>query len=400
MLPGPITYTPVTVPVPPPPGETVAPTSQGFWGAVFTAGGVRQNGDRYSPHWYAGGSSALNAEQIVEGYDYIVEFGASNGRVHLFDPVFCATGVNPAGSGNYGAGDHWTTLPASGGTANGPVTTEFTLYNTNGTVLDPSDDTQVSTLPPYTSRASNQSGEFDDPDVGGPGAGDIPTGGPIADCQSDPAHNAWVTMNTGLSAAKYRLNVKTSHPGNAATAAENLWSIYVGDGGGTGSARVYGLGKMAAYSNLTGTNPTDRQRFYLAQIEAVHRGKTMEIKLFDPGDVAGGATLRIMNPDGGSYSYATFDYQADGECNSGTSDACAASGRTSIRTAVGGLSSFDNSVITITIPLSATYGDGGLTPGTETEPGWWKIEYEVAKANDTTTWQVAILENLVHLVVE
>ncbi len=400
MLPGPITYTPITEPVPTPPGETVAPTSQGFWGAILTAGGVRQNGDRYSPLWYADGSAQANAEHISDGYDYIVEVGGSNGRVHLFDPVFCATGQNPAGSGNYGAGDHWTSLPASGGVTNGPVTTEFTLYNTNGTVLDTTDDTLVSGLPPYTTRASDQSGEFDDPDVGGPGAGDIPTGPPITDCQAHPAHNKWVTMKSGLATGTYRLNVKSSQAGNNATGAENLWSIYVGDDGGPGSARVYGLGRMAAYSNLTGANPTDRQTFYLAQIEAVHAGKTMEVKLFDPGDVAGNATLRILSPDGDSYDYATFDYQADGECNAGTSDVCAATARTSIKTAVGGASSFDNSVITITIPLPTTYGNGGLTPGTESEPGWWKIEYEVAKANDTTTWEVSILENLVHLVVE
>ena len=46
------------------------------------------------------------------------------------------------------------------------------------------------------------------------------------------------------------------------------------------------------------------------------------------------------------------------------------------------------SVLTINIPLPATYGQAGLTPAGETEAGWWKIEYQVGQANDTTTWQV------------
>lgn len=401
MLPGPITYTQVTVPVPTPPGETVAPTTQGFWGAIITAGGVRRNGDRYAPQWYYSGSPASNPDHNPEGYDYIAEFGGSNGRVHLFDPVFCATGENPLGSGNFGAGDHWTDLPATGGVATGPVTTEFTLYNTRGTV-EKSDDTMVGTPLIYTTRASDQSGEFDNPANGGPGGGDVPTGAPVIPCSSSPAivaaHNNWVDLATGLPTGTYRVNVKSSQPGNAPTGAENMWSIYVGDDGGPGSARVYGEGRMLAYSNLTGAAST--QKFYLTQIGKELQGKTMEIQLFDPGDVAGDATLRIRSPDGGVYNNVSFSYQADGECRGGVSDSCAGSGQTSIRTAVSGASSFDNSVITIRIPLPTTYGNGGLRPAGETEDGWWQVEYEVGAANDTTTWEVSILENPIHLVVE
>ncbi len=409
MVPGPITYTPITVPVPTPPGETVAPTSQGFWGAIFTAGGVRRNGDRYAPRWYFTGSGTVNPDYNPEGYDYIVEVGGSNGRVHLFDPVFCATGSNPAGSGNYGAGDHWTDLPA-GGTATGPVTTAFTLYNTRGTV-EKGDDTVVGNPLTFTSRASDQSGEFDNPDPapfppggGGPKAGDIPTGAPVTRCQDDPAimaaHNKWVTDPTwtGLPTGTYRVNVTSSQAGNAATGAENLWSIYVGDDGGSGSARVYGEARMLAYSNLTGT--ASRQEFYLTQIGKELAGKTMEIQLFDPGDVKGDATLRIKSPDGNVYTYAAFSYQADDQCRAGISDSCSGASDTTIRTAIGGASSFDNSVVTIRIQLPTSYGTGGLRPAGETEDGWWKIEYEVGAANDTTTWEVSILENPIHLVVD
>ena len=38
-------------------------------------------------------------------------------------------------------------------------------------------------------------------------------------------------------------------------------------------------------------------------------------------------------------------------------------------------------------------------PAGETQSGWWKIEYQVAGGNDTTTWEVNVLGNPVHLVV-
>ncbi len=40
-----------------------------------------------------------------------------------------------------------------------------------------------------------------------------------------------------------------------------------------------------------------------------------------------------------------------------------------------------------------------MPPG-ETQPGWRKIEYQITAAgNDTTTWEVDIRGNSVHLVV-
>ena len=56
--------------------------------------------------------------------------------------------------------------------------------------------------------------------------------------------------------------------------------------------------------------------------------------------------------------------------------------------------------MTITIDLPNTYGSVGLNPPGDitTEQGWWRIEYNINAANDTTTWQVTIRGNPVHLV--
>ena len=44
--------------------------------------------------------------------------------------------------------------------------------------------------------------------------------------------------------------------------------------------------------------------------------------------------------------------------------------------------------------VQTDYGRAALWQG-----GWWQIEYNVRSGNDTTTWQVNILGNPVHLIV-
>ena len=392
---GPGTAAPTALPTPA--GEALAPTTQGFWGAVFTRGGVRRNGDRYSPEHFDPG--VINAEYIPEGYDYTIELNSAGGRVHLFDPVFCATGANASGSW-YGAGDHWTTQSSSGGTPDpgGPVTTVYTLFDQSNTPYDQTDDVQVAQLVESNQRWADQSGR-----VGSHNAGRAA----LPDCAADSHHNQWVRQDAwttpgpaALPAGRYRLNVNTSQAGNINTGAENMWSIYVGDSGAAGSARVYGGGRMVGYNNIT--SPSGFQRFYLAQVEAVHAGKTMVIELFDPGDVGQNAWIRVLSPNNNVYSYAVFDYTADPVCINGRSDSCAGAGRTQVQTYLNGSgSSFDNSVLTIEIPLPSNYGASGLNPPGDVtnEQGWWQIEYQVGAANDTTTWRVSIRGNPVHLVI-
>ena len=355
-------------------------TPQNIWGAIFTSGGIRENGDRYGPSFLGNGAGGAkgdpNPNYDPNGYDYTVELsgGASNGIVHLFDPMFCATGDNGHG-GSFGAGDHWTDHPPSQVVA--PVAVTYRLYNMNGTPLDGTDDTLVATLhyDPGTRTMGDFSGDF-----GTPANNTDPN---RQDCSANPAHNRWVTLASGLAQGMYRVNVNTTvDSANLNVGAENLFSIHVSATGG--KARVYGGGRMAAYANMD----TATSLFYLAQIEAAHAGKTMVIRLFDPGESSGDAFLRIKSPDGNAYNNVNFTWSSDdGRSGSGTQ----------IQTSVGGAAQFNNRLVTITIPLPTTYGSVGLTPPGETEPGWWKIEYQMSAANDTTTWEVAINGNPVHL---
>ena len=357
--------------------------SQGFWGAIFTSGGVRENGDEFAPKYLGNGTAGAkgdpNPDYDPSGYDYTIEVGA-NGQVQLFDPIFCATGDNGHG-GSYGAGDHWTDHVPSQVIA--PVAVTYRLYDTNGTVANTQDDgNPVASLvyDPAGKTLGDFSGNF-----GNPANASDPN---KADCSTDPAHNQWVQLAAGLPAGTYRLNVNTSlQAANADVGAENLFSIWVGASGG--QTRVYGSGRMAAYTNLDAGNQT----FYFAQIEKVHAGKTLVIQLFDPGESAGDAFLRFLSPDGNVYHYATFDWVAD-DGRSGT-------GVTSLQTSIGGQAQFNNHLVTISIDLGKSYGATGLNPPGDItdEDGWWQIEYNIKAANDTTTWQVSIRGNPVHLIV-
>ena len=277
--------------------------SQGFWGAIFTSGGLRENGDRYAPAYLGNGvtgqaKGSANPDHDPNGYDYTIEVG-DNGEVKLFDPIFCGTGDNGHG-GSFGAGDHWTDHSPSQVIA--PVAITYRLYDTNGTIANTNDDGNPIVPPLVYDPAGKTLGDFSG-DFGTPSnANDANR----QDCAKDPAHDQWVPLATGLPAGAYRLNVNTSlQTENDKVGAENLFSIWVGSAGGT--ARVYGSGRMAAYTNLDAGNQT----FYFAQIEKVHAGKTLEIQLFDPGESSGDAFLRFLDPDGDSYDYATFDWVAD-----------------------------------------------------------------------------------------
>lgn len=368
--------------------------SQGFWGAIEGQGSNRSTGDAYATGY--NGSPTLNADYDPQGYDYSIEL-PGGGSVHIYDPTFCATSDGPGG-GHFGTGDHWL------GAAT-PVSTYFRLWNTNGTPIR-GDDTLV------TSSGSMFENEYQ---------ADLITGSNFSDGgePTNPTncgegvitnssvggyyHNRWWQMATGLAAGDYRLQVTTTDPANAGEnwdeTFENMWSIYVN--GGT-DPRIYGSGRMVSYANIE----AGQQNFYLAQIDRQQgAGKTVEIRLFDPGDVGQKAWMELLSPDGNSYDPVTFSYTADNG-RSGSNVTCiqtfggsgpsAPAGCTNLTS---GGSLYQNSWITINVPLDPNYGVSGLTPSGETESGWWKVRYTVNSGNDTTTWEVSIRGNPVRLVV-
>ena len=397
--------------------------SQGFWGVAFTKGADSRNGDAYLPAGITNPDGA-NAEYDASGYPYTVEVPAGGGgKVYLFDPGFC--GMPVLGSGRAGTGDEWTTN--MGGTNPSAVSTYFNLWDDNNTPYDMTDDVLVWAS---GSTFENQK-QVDESGANGSGSPQYSSGSNgVTRCdRSTDAnyayHLKWFQIPGTLAAGNYRLQVTTTKVDtsvnglggtlvldptvNANVGAANRFGIEVTSA--SGSPRVYGGGRMAGYANVqAGT-----QKFYLAQIDRPSgAGKTVEIDLYDPGDVGGGAWLQVLNPNNNAYNAATFSYTSyfkptGAAGQSGNNVTCIETNRPS-SSPPGGIpagcpaildgsgSQFDAHWLQILIPLPATYGSTGLTPAGESDPGWWKIQYTVAGGNDTTTWQVNIRGNPVHLV--
>ena len=132
--------------------------------------------------------------------------------------------------------------------------------------------------------------------------------------------------------------------------------------------------------------------FYLALIEAAHAGKTLEIKLFDPGDISD-TVFKIRLPTTTGFIYPSFTFSTTGSsCGAPTSGGPTTSLRTSDAS---GCRYYNNQWVTISVPIPATY-TAPIPPG-EPGPGWWKIEYgTLGTGQDITTWEVNIRGNPVH----
>ena len=359
--------------------------SQGFWGVAFTKGGDSRNGDAYLPTDISN-PNGPNTEYDLAGYPYTVEVPTGGGgKVYLFDPGFC--GMPVLGSGRAGTGDEWTNN--MGGTNPAPVSTYFNLYDDNNTPYKLDDDVLV-----WASGSTFENEkQVDESGAHGSGSPQYPSGSAgITRCDraGDPNyayHLKWFQIPATLAAGNYRLQVTTTKVDtsvlggttvldaseNADVGAANRFGIEVTST--SGSPRVYGGGRMAGYANVQ----AGQQRFYLAQIDRTSgAGKTVEIDLYDPGDVGGGAWLQVLSPDGNAYNPATLSFTSRSKASgavgpSSNSATCIETNRPS-SSPPGGIpagcpaildgsgSQFDAYWLQILIPLPSTYGSVGLTP--------------------------------------
>jgi Flp pilus assembly protein TadG len=408
--------------------------SKGFWGAAITQGGNQQNGDAFLPANNGGGagfSGGANTSYSPAGYSYIIDLtNSGTGTVSIFDPTFCEMAGNGE-DGHYGTGDHWIAG------ADNSVSTYYNLYKFVDPYNNANDGTAIATSGSLFTNENQSDYGTNNKGLYGKdtaGANDCEAGAITNKTVGGYWHNKWWTLTSGLAGGqKYRLQVTTTDVNttsggttvadasvNANVNAENMFGIEVT--ATSGQPVVYGNGSMAAYNTLYSPSGVLAQNFYLAQILnnfGQANDKTVEIRLFDPGDVAGNAYMSVLEPSattgdncGGpsaatcptGYTAATFSYWADANCNvsahaNGTtpSDSCGTeaapiTGRTYFQTALNGSSSFNNTWVNIYVPLGTSY------PADPPDNGWWQIQYLVGNGNDTTTWEVNILGNPVHLI--
>ncbi len=369
---------------------------RGFWATMNTEGAANVNGDAFQPYYDTVGGATNPAYDADTYYNYAVEMpaGTTNGSVYVYDPVFCATAINK------GTADRW--FSGSGD----QVSSFFELYDSKNTLYDMTDDG----APIAQSGGLFRNVSASDDTMGGPA-----TSGTISQCRTSTDgpygdgrdyHDNWYLLASGLTGGAngtiYRLHTTSTDPANVAaqrgTDGENSYALYASATGGT--PKIYGLGAMQMFTPLSASGSAVQSEFYLAQIDAVHAGKTVEIQLWDPGDTNPlSASVEILVPNGGGWSPTTFDWTAaKGTTNTNAANCDAMAGGTgvsSVQTNVGATNgTFNGCWLTLEIPIPAGY--------TAAQSGWWKIRYTMngtGTSNDVTTWTVRIKGNPVHLIV-
>ena len=139
---------------------------------------------------------------------------------------------------------------------------------------------------------------------------------------------------------------------------ENSFALYAGATGGT--PRIYGIGAMQAFTPLSSDSTTvdTVSEFYLAQIDAVHAGKSVEIKLWDPGDTNPlRAELQILTPNSGGWAPTNLTWTAaSGTPGSASCGASSWGSGPSIITNVGATGgTYNGCWLTIQIPIPGAY---------------------------------------------
>ncbi len=347
---------------------------ENYWAAVNGYCAGHESGDDklagYESYSTSSGSTQCNNGSAVSdsydsnGYLYAIDLAqsVSSMKLQVYDAPF------------YNSGSNSDNKLANG---NQDITTIIEIYDRNPTPLDLTNLTLLSstTLTADTSPSTYQ--------------------------------NKWVTFRTwnNPQAGQYYIRVRTvggqlnSRGSNGfglrvySGASFSLCTTITGQSGYSASCpHLHGVSDMSIYANGTSATST----FYLAQIDAVHAGKTMRVTLFDPGE--GSNSLRILDPNG---TAATFSWSTP--CNPPTppTGGCSGSGSsldvsgsgTQPYSSLQSTSKYSDRYIIIDIPLPANYT--GLY-GTKT---WWKISYSAGSSpTDRTTWSVNIVGDPVHLV--
>jgi hypothetical protein len=145
---------------------------------------------------------------------------------------------------------------------------------------------------------------------------------------------------------------------------------------------------MALSAAVSSTSP-----LYLAQIAATHAGKTLEIKLFDPGDISS-TSMTVLMPTAAGYINPLFTWTSTASgCGAPTSGGPT----TTLTTSTSTCDYFNNQWVTIDVPIPTNYT--APTPPGEPGPGWWKVQYVTGSHGaDIITWEITVRGNPVHLI--
>jgi hypothetical protein len=190
-------------------------------------------------------------------------------------------------------------------------------------------------------------------------------------------------------------------------------------GSGT-QPRLSAYGDMEMYNGINSGQPT---QFYLADVTPSYGGKTLEIKLFDPGDGAGTSWVTIRGPSSSTTagqmvpsSACSVQYRNYGA--SSWNNVSLSNGpdgnypnTCTVQTTTGSTNTYQDRWLRFRITLPTDYGPTGSANWTNCDPNvadpvndpgscWWQISYYVdsGKLDDYTTWSAGIINDPVRLV--
>lgn len=345
---------------------------ENFWAAVSGWCSGRENGDLRLPHYdqtYQGGftCNGLSNNRTYDPGGYMYAIGlrqapAQAVHIEVFDP-----GYNP----NNGSSND---SKLSSGTIS--VTTTYVVYGVDNTPLDPYDNPEL-----YRRTFTSNNG------VGA---------------------DQWVTLYTINSpqAGQYYLRIFTqanepnSQGSNSFGLRARVGNVYTSCSTITGEKnflaacpQVHGVDAISIFANEQGSEAD----FFLAEVDAVHAGKTMELELFDPGE--GASSIEVLDPKG-----KAVEFTWKTACNPPTPPAggCSGAGKSldvsgsgpQPYSNLGSSSRFSDRTVLLSIQLRTDYAKEYK------EKKWWKIRYKTGsdRVTDRTTWSVNIIGDPVHLV--
>ncbi|MFQ5967555.1 MAG: pilus assembly protein TadG-related protein [Acidimicrobiia bacterium] len=328
-----------------------------FWANIHGRFTTTRMGDGHSSYCNDGSSSGAGCPGPQDGwrangYTYGIEVddpGTSSFTLQLLD-----MNLHVPGGDHKRTGDH----NVCGGCGGAGHTVQVTVFNPDPTPLDLSDNVPV--------------------------AGCTSSYGPLPEVpDTDPY--VWVThcsVNNPVQAIyPVRIRVLTSNP--ADDTGLNRYSIRVLGSGG--SPRLYALGDMSLFNNITAGAPN----FYLAEVADFYRGKTFVVELYDPGDAQHNVPniINIVAPTGGTWPSCRFFEKPDFTSSwtpRGTLTPCSIN-------ATRPANDYNGDWLKVEMDLPDTYACGATC--------WWQVDYDYSgTAQDTTTWRAYVVGNPVHLI--
>jgi len=404
-----VNYEVVSPPIKGPNGEDLL--DQGAWAAVNSQGEDVIDGDVHSAQYNNGAANVpvngIGGYGPTTYYDYAVEMpaGATNGRVWIFDPGFCATD----GGAGQGVGDRWYS-------GSERMSTFFDVWDTKNTDWVTSDDTWVagqtgqvgsqvptSSNPKYSLFRRLRSS---DTSLGGPNVGNSCRRGATTN-QADGRywHLRWWPLATGLTGPSagtkskiYRIRVTSTDPlatgDQSSTHAENNFAIFASATGGTPA--VHGYGSMQIQTPLDADSSAD---LYLTKLSAAYADRSLSVDLYDPGDTQGiPARLQILRPTTGGWTPATFSWSSFKVAKRSTA-ACDGKSGTNVTEVVTNSGSSVGVFNGCWLQMKVRVPSGYTAP----QDGWWKIKYIMSPSSqpnavDVTTWSASTSGNPVHLI--